>query len=85
MFELGQDPVILPRVEFSLFRCLEKLELKEKLKEIVVALGVGLQVDLEESLNALETLGVFALGSVVDGIASVCLVLLRQDLAHPHK
>ena len=47
MFELSQDPMILPRIEFPLFLSFEKLELKEKLKEVIIALGVSFQIDLE--------------------------------------
>ena len=47
MFELGQDPVILSGIELPLFLSLKKLEFKEKLKEVIIALGVSFQIDLE--------------------------------------
>ena len=85
MFELSQDPVILPRIELPLFLSLKKLEFKEKLKEVIIALGVCLQVDFEQSLHTLEALGVLALCSVVDGVASVGFILLGEYLTHPHE
>lgn len=47
MFELSQDPMILPRIEFPLFLGFKKLELKEKLKEVIIALGVSFKINFE--------------------------------------
>jgi hypothetical protein len=85
VLELAQDTVILTRVKLSLLLSFKKLELKEELDEVVIALGVSLQVDLEESLDAFEAFGVLALSRIVNGIAAVSLILLSQNRTHPHK
>ncbi len=85
MLELAQDTVILTRVKLSLLLSFKKLEFKEELDEVVIALRVSLQVDLEESLDAFEALGVLALSCVVNRIAAVSLILLSQNRTHPHK
>jgi hypothetical protein len=47
MFELCQNSVILPWIEFPLFLSFKKLKLKEKLNEVIIALWVSFQIDLE--------------------------------------
>lgn len=85
MLELGEYPVILPRIKLPLLLRLEQLQVEEQLEELVVTLRVYLQVDLKQSLYALETLSVFALRRVVNRVAKVWLVLLGEDLSHLHE
>jgi len=85
MLELGEYPVILPGVELPLLLRLEQLQVEEQLQKLVVPLRVNLQVDLQQCLNALEALRVFALRCVVNRVAKVWLVLLGENLTHFHE
>ena len=60
------------------------MKVKEELKEVIIALGVSLEIKVQKSLNGLKTLGILAHGTVVNGISPIWLILLSQDLSHSH-